>query len=164
MLPELPPLTLLQQRFLEARVLGPFIRTLQEELGVERANTIVQKAIARIASSQGQQMARQAGRNDLEAFKALARGRHGPGDLETEVLTDNAQEYTFRVVRCRFAEMYREMGLGDIGHLLSCARDFSFVQGFNPRIRLQRTQTIMQGFPFCDFSYRVEGESASPSE
>ncbi|MFN3974337.1 MAG: L-2-amino-thiazoline-4-carboxylic acid hydrolase [Dehalococcoidia bacterium] len=156
--PELPPLTLLQQRFIEARVLGPFIRTLQEELGVERANAIVQRAIARIAFAQGQLLARHTGRNDLDAFKTLSRGRHAPGDLEIEVVKDTPQEYTFRVVRCRFAEMYREMGLGDIGHLLSCNRDTAFVEGFNQRIRLRRTQTIMQGAPFCDFTYRVEGE------
>ncbi|GBD10732.1 hypothetical protein HRbin23_00377 [bacterium HR23] len=154
--PNLPHLTLLQQRCIEARVLGPVIRTLQEELGAERANAIIQKAIARIAYAQGQERARALGRNDLQAFKAMSTARHGSGDLEIQVVKDTPEEYTFRVVRCRFAEMYREMGLGDVGHLLSCNRDFAFVQGFNPRIRLVRTQTIMQGAPFCDFSYRVE--------
>ncbi|MCS7207265.1 MAG: L-2-amino-thiazoline-4-carboxylic acid hydrolase [Dehalococcoidia bacterium] len=161
--PELPRLTLLQQRTIEARVLGPFIRTLQEELGTERANAIVQKAIARIASAQGREQAQRLGRTTLADFKAMSKGRHGPGDLEIEVVKETETEYVFRVVRCRFAEMYREMGLGDIGHLLSCNRDFAFVEGFNPRIRLQRTQTIMQGAPFCDFAYRVV-EDTPPSD
>ena len=63
------------------------------------------------------------------------------------------QQYNYNVTRCRYAEMYREMGLGDIGHLLSCNRDASFVEGFAPEIRLDRDQTIMGGARCCTFRY-----------
>jgi len=52
--------------------------------------------------------------------------------------------------------MYREMGLGHIGHLLSCNRDSSFCIGYNPEMQLTRTQTIMEGAAFCDFRYRMK--------
>ena len=45
MLPELPEISLLQQRFLEARVLGPLIRAFQREVGAERAAEIAGRAI-----------------------------------------------------------------------------------------------------------------------
>jgi hypothetical protein len=54
--------------------------------------------------------------------------------------------------------MYREMGLSEIGHLLSCNRDGSFCEGYDDRIKLTRTQTIMQGASHCDFRYRIEDE------
>ena len=57
------------------------------------------------------------------------------------------------------AEMYRAMGLGEIGHLLSCQRDGTFCEGYDPRIKLQRTQTIMQGASHCDFDYTFEEDS-----
>jgi hypothetical protein len=41
-----------------------------------------------------------------------------------------------------------------LGPMLSCARDFALIEGFNPQIRLTRTQTLMEGAPFCDFRYR----------
>lgn len=63
------------------------------------------------------------------------------------------KSYVFDVVRCRYSEMYVEMGLGEIGHLLSCQRDGTFCQGYDPRLKLTRTQTIMQGASHCDFRY-----------
>ena len=36
------------------------------------------------------------------------------------------------------------MGLGDIGDILSCNRDGAFYEGYDPRIELTRTQTIMR--------------------
>ena len=36
-------------------------------------------------------------------------------------------------------------------NLLSCCRDFEIVKDFNRRMRLTRTQTIMEGKEICDF-------------
>ena len=57
------------------------------------------------------------------------------------------------MTRCKYAEMYHEMGLGDIGHLLSCNRDGTFCEGFHPDLKLQRDQTLMTGAPCCTFRY-----------
>jgi hypothetical protein len=65
--------------------------------------------------------------------------------MEMEVKEQTETSYVFNVTRCRYAEMYREMGLGDIGHLLSCQRDATFCEGYDKRLRLTRTHTIMQG-------------------
>jgi hypothetical protein len=56
--------------------------------------------------------------------------------------------------------MYRALGLADLGASLSCQRDYALVQGFNSEIELTRTQTIMEGAPFCDFRFRL-GEASS---
>ena len=164
--PEPPRLTLLQQRTIEARVLGPLIRAFQEELGAERANAIARRAIEGIARQRGRELAGRMGRDDLEAFVEVTNTWRGQGDLEIEVLERTPTRYSFNVTRCRFAEMYRELGLADLGGILSCGRDFVLCQGFSPRIRLRRTQTIMQGAPYCDFRYTctpAEGQGDAPS-
>jgi hypothetical protein len=51
--------------------------------------------------------------------------------------------------------MYARLGLAELGGLLSCARDAAMIDGFNPEIEFQRTQTIMEDAPHCDFRYRV---------
>ena len=153
MLPELPELRLLQQRYIEARVLGPLIRAFQHELGVETANRVASRAIAEIAREQGRELASRLQKNGLASFAKVAHSWRSQGNLDIEVLRSDASHHDFNVTRCRFAEMYREMGLGDLGYILSCSRDFSLVEGFNPNIELKRTQTIMQGAPFCDFRY-----------
>ena len=60
------------------------------------------------------------------------------------------------VTRCRYAEMYEELGLQELGYMLSCARDFAMIDGFNPRINLTRTQTIMEGANHCDFLFELK--------
>jgi hypothetical protein len=62
----------------------------------------------------------------------------------------------FNVRRCRYAESYRAMGLGDIGDILSCNRDGAFCEGYDFGIKLTRTQTIMGGASHCDFRYRSD--------
>jgi L-2-amino-thiazoline-4-carboxylic acid hydrolase-like protein len=60
--------------------------------------------------------------------------------------------------------MYRDMGLSEIGHLLSCQRDATFCEGYDKRMRLKRTQTIMQGASHCDFHYALVDEPKASSE
>ena len=81
------------------------------------------------------------------------------GALEVEVLEKTDEQFDFNVTRFRYAETYKEMGLGKIGHLLSCGRDGSFCKGYDPSIELDRGQTIMQGATHCDFRYRVQKTS-----
>lgn len=146
-------MSVLDRRRIEAQVLGPMVRAFQAEIGEARANEVVRRVIVGIAQEQGRALAQRVGRDDL---KGLAQGLEAwtrNGALELEVLEGSEARYSFNVTRCRYAEMYRELGMADLGFVLSCNRDFSLSQGFNPAMRLTRTQTIMQGAPFCDFRF-----------
>jgi hypothetical protein len=155
-----PKLTLLQRREIEARIVGPLILAVTEEMGQEKALALVRRVIADLARQGGADLARQLGEASLEAFaKGLDRWREG-GALEIDLLESNSERLSFNVTRCRYAEMYRALGLADLGSSLSCQRDFALVEGFSPDIRLTRTQTIMEGAPFCDFRFRA----AAPEE
>ncbi|HID5158149.1 TPA: L-2-amino-thiazoline-4-carboxylic acid hydrolase, partial [Klebsiella oxytoca] len=93
---------------------------------------------------------------DIRSFVALQYLWEKDNALEVKVLDADDQQYNYNVNRCRYAEMYHEMGLGEIGHLLSCARDDKFIVGYAPDVELTRTTTIMQGGKCCDFRYRVK--------
>jgi hypothetical protein len=152
---EPPNLPLLQQREVEARIVGPLVRAFAHELGPERTLSIVSGVIRELARERGAELARQLGEQTLEAFaSSLDRWREN-GALEIDVLVQSPSRLSFNVTRCRYAEMYRELGLGDLGASLSCQRDFTLAEGFNPAIELSRTQTIMEGAPFCDFRFRL---------
>ena len=81
------------------------------------------------------------------------------GALERDIIEQSDTRYRFNVTRCKYAEMYRDMGLGEIGHLLSCQRDGTFCEGYDKRLKLKRTQTIMQGASHCDFDYTIEKDA-----
>ena len=146
------PLPLLQQREIEVGVIAPLFRALAAEVGEPRARAIVGEVIRELAKGVG--CAAAAGGNNLEHLKRVVAKWTEGGALELTVLRDDAEAFEFNVTRCRFAEMYARLGCADLGELLSCARDAAAIDGFNPEIRFQRTQTIMEGAPHCDFRYR----------
>jgi len=70
-----------------------------------------------------------------------------------ETLEQTRDRLAFNVTRCRYAEMYEELGMRDIGGILSCGRDGEFCRGYAPDVELTRTRTIMEGASHCDFRY-----------
>ena len=148
---------MLERRRVEAEILGHVYAALKETQGAEIAAGVVAEAVRRSSIAQGQAMAAaQGGDTSLQSFVDLQPAWTRGGALETVARETTADRFSFDVVRCRYAEMYREMGLGEIGHLLSCQRDETFCQGYDPKLKLTRTQTLMQGADHCDFRYRYE--------
>ena len=152
-------LSVLERRRIEAGVLGPVLRAFQQEFGAERTNPIARKVITQIARQQGAEFADRIGKRDLKSFAANKEPWRRGGALEIDVLQSTSTEYSFNVTRCQYAEMYHEMGYGDLGDLFSCTRDFEFTNGFNPNVKLTRTQTIMQGASHCDFRYTTDADA-----
>ena len=153
-------LVILARRTIEAEIIAPIYDEMREAIGEERAREVLRKAIRRAAVAAGAGMARAASDAGLEGFKAVFPLWTKDGALEVEVLRDEPGAFDFDVKRCRYAETYRAMGLGAIGDVLSCDRDGAFCEGFDPRIELTRTRTIMGGSGHCDFRYRQRTEEA----
>jgi hypothetical protein len=153
-----PHLSLLHRRDIEAKIVGPLILGFIEAMGREAALEVVGRVIVGLAREGGADLATRLGDDSLEAFAgALDLWREG-GALEIDLLEQGPERLSFNVTRCRYAELYRALGLADLGGSLSCARDFALVEGFNPDITLERTQTIMEGAAYCDFRFRAKGE------
>lgn len=149
-------LSLLERRRIEAGVLVPVIRAMQQEFGEDAVNRVVGQTIREIARAQGEEVRR---RTNIENIADLKdRMKPGPiseGSLIVDVVEDDEARFGFNVTRCKFVEMYNEMGAGDLGFLLSCNRDFASFEGMAPDLEFARTQTRMQGASFCDFRYRT---------
>ena len=152
---ELAPM--LERRRVEAEILSHVYETVKAAHGVEAARKIVAESVRRSAIAQGKAMAdAQGGAPGLKGFEDIQPlWTHG-GTLEVAVREKGEKVFAFDVTRCRYAEMYKTMGLAEIGPLLSCQRDGSFCEGYDPRIKLTRTQTIMQGASHCDFRYESD--------
>ena len=152
-------LGILARRRIEAAIIAPIYNEMREAIGEEKARDILRRAIRRAAIDAGTEMASRAdGEADLESFKAILPLWTKDDALTIEVIDDKPGVFDFNVRRCRYAETYRAMGLGDIGDILSCNRDGAFCEGYDPRIKLTRTQTIMGGASHCDFRYRSSSE------
>ena len=147
-------LPILEQRRIEASIIKPIYEELKRELGEKDAKRILSSAIQRDAIDQGRAYAAdQDGPSSLLGFHALSSQWSANGALEIRTHDASESNLSYDVTRCRYAEMYREMGLAEIGHILSCGRDSTFCTGYDARIKLDRSQTIMQGASHCDFRF-----------
>ena len=150
-------LPILELRRIEANVIKPIYEEMVDRLGREQAQSILGSAIEKAAIEQGKTMADSTENGpSLRAFITLFERWKMGGALEVEVLHEADDQFDFNVTRCRYAEMYKDLDMGDIGNLLSCGRDGSFCTGYDPRIELDRGQTIMGGAGHCDFRYKFK--------
>lgn len=157
----------LEKRRLQAQVIKPIWEELVARLGHEQARDILDKAIRQAAIEEGRALAAASpgGDTSMPAFIRLYDHWKTGGALETTTLQATPERFDFDVTRCRYAEMYREMGLEAIGDLLSCNRDGTFVEGYNSDITMEREHTIMQGHGRCTFRYRMrQSEIPLPSD
>jgi hypothetical protein len=98
--------------------------------------------------------------NDFATFRA--EGRKKPDRFWEHVITSTIIEDTDRaieqrVTECLWAKTYREAEAADLGYILCCYPDFASATAFNPKLKLIRTKTLMQGHDCCNHRYVWEG-------
>ena len=142
----------LKRREIEARIVAPLLERLAAQFG-DGVYDIARDAIVDIARDQGAALAEHVGGDSLTDFATGLGAWSAEGALETTVVEMSDEAFGFDVTRCRYAEMYRSLGLEDLGATLSCNRDGALIEGFNPDVEFVRTQTIMAGASHCDFRF-----------
>ena len=145
----------LTRRDVEARILSPVIEALGKSFGRDQVLSVVQDTIVKIAREQGADLSKQMGGNSLRHFSESLKFWTRDDALSIQVIEESEEALSFNVIHCRYAEHYDSLGIRDLGTIFSCTRDFALIEGFNPDVSLTRTQTIMEGAPFCDFRYRL---------
>ncbi len=157
------PIPMFEQRRIEAMILKHVYDTLKASHGMEVAQKAIADAVRASSIEQAKEFAAKVGgKTSIQTFVDRQALWKLGGAMEMEVEEQTERSYVFKVTRCKYAEMYRDMGLGEIGHLLSCQRDATFCEGYDRRMRLKRTQTIMRGASHCDFHYTLVDEPKGP--
>ena len=156
--PAMDDMPILTRRRIEAEFAKGVYDEMTAELGPDAAKRILTNAIVKLARTSAAGFAAQApaGQPSLDHFRAIQSLWTAEDALRTDVIKSTDTEFHFNVVRCRYSEMYRDMGLADLGAVLSCNRDGAFCEGYDPKLKLERTQTLMGGAAHCDFRYKRE--------
>ena len=144
----------LLRRETEARILIPFLQDLFEVFG--KAKTL--GFIIQVAKKQGEELSKEYG-NTVDAFLETLSFWTKDKALEIDILEKSDSKLSFNVTRCKYAEMYNDMGINDLGAVLSCNRDASLIEGFNSKAKLERKETIMNGDKCCTFRYNFNNKS-----
>ena len=145
----------LLRREAEVRLLIPFLQDLYDEFGKEKILNILEKSVKNIAKQQGKDLSSEYGNNSTAFLKTLKFWKKN-GALEIKILEKSDSKLNFNVTRCKYAEMYKALGVNDLGAVLSCNRDASLIMGFNKNASLERKDTIMSGNNCCTFRYKFK--------
>ena len=147
--------SIIQQAKIQAQVLVPLVKALQAELGEERANALVRRALGGLYRRYGEEFWRTKSEKSLGKVMASAFATYAREDaLDYTVIEQSQDAFEIDVTGCRYAEFYKELGEPELGFLLVCTADFTTAEGFGEDIKLTRTQTIMRGASHCDFRYK----------
>lgn len=134
-----------------------FFTSMKNEIGEEKALAITKNVIDELAYENGKKLAKDLNGDTLKLFYKSLEPLVKNGWLEIEMLHESKNELSFKVTKCLFVKLYKNMEIHGLGKMLSCDRDFSMIKGFNKNIELHRTKTIMEGAKYCDFCFRYKG-------
>lgn len=147
----------LKRREIQAPIAACLIRGFASEMGLDRAIEVAMAAVQADGMEAGKEMAGRYGGNSMAELGRIVREVWAEDDaMVIENLEETADSLSFDVTRCGYAELYERLDMKELGFCLSCSRDEPFTRGFNPRMRLIRTQTLMEGAPLCDFRFVLE--------
>ena len=145
-------------REIQAPLVSALIQGFAREFGEDDALAIAREVIREDAIQSGRSLAERFSGNSLETLlKIVQEVWAEDGTMEVSNINISDRTLDFDVTSCRYAEMYKRLGIQGLGCLLSCSRDSPFLDGFNPEMELVRTKTIMEGADHCDFRYRKRG-------
>ena len=151
-----PKLTLLERTKIQAEVLVPLIRAMEDKLGREQAHRLVRDTLGGQVRESIRAATPSGGSRDTVEW--LLRFSQEGDALDLDRLDAAADEVNVNITRCEYAAFFSQLDEPELGFLLVCSLDYDIADGAG--VTLERSQTIMQGSDHCDF--RFKGVSPRP--
>jgi hypothetical protein len=136
----------------------PRMKALADDVGRDRLVEMLRKASWVVAEEDVREGLKKDPRNDLTTYTADLRN---PNPLFKHALTFDVVEDTpaaveVRVTECLWAKTICDADAADIGYACVCHPDSAAATAINPKMKLIRTKTLMQGKDCCDHRRVIE--------
>lgn len=86
-------------------------------------------------------------------WKTVSNGNYFSHVVTVDFPHETDTELQCRYTECLFAETFRKLGAEELGKIIGCDGDHVFIRTMNPRLRLERTKTLMEGHDECDHRF-----------
>ncbi len=142
-------------RFTYQKDFLPVMKALAGKLGPEKFIAGLRETVCELAAERMKRAP--IPRRDFAAFRANMKQMPPMyrAALQYEVLQETEDTLEYKVHGCLWAKTFREEGAGDIGAAYVCAADFAIAAAFNPKLKLEREKTLMEGHDCCHFKYTM---------
>ncbi|HLJ65716.1 MAG TPA: L-2-amino-thiazoline-4-carboxylic acid hydrolase [Stellaceae bacterium] len=151
-----PKLSLLDKTRIQTQVLVPVVRALRAELGQEKADAIVKRALREWSKALFAAIGDRIEGSPRRKWAALqaAWAQISEPEVTAEIRRHDRDAFDVDITQCRFAEFFRALGEPELGALLICEVDFDVTAAGGSEVSLTREQTLMQGAPSCTFRWK----------
>jgi hypothetical protein len=150
--------TLTNRQFLDTRYRDviTLAKALEKHMGTDKALAFLKKVKTQQMLERGKTQASQFPDDSLDSY--VEQFRAGYEDtLTMEIVQDTEKTFELKITECLWADTFHQAGAGEIGYAWICWGDYSWARGFNPKIRLVRDKTLMQGHAYCNHRYIWKG-------
>ena len=130
-----------------------FARFLQKEIGEERVIELIKKETEQRLHAQAKRDLKRLENSDFKSYISIFRDPGMLASLTMEIIEDTDKVFEIRITDCLAAESYLPYKAGDIGYAAVCWGDYNWATDFNPKIKLVRDKTLMQGHDCCNHKY-----------
>jgi predicted ArsR family transcriptional regulator len=151
-----PGTDLLSKVKIQAQVLVPLVRALRAELGEDKANALVKRALRDWSAELFADIGKEIDGAPRKKWAAMhtAMGEISEQEVTVEMRRQDREALEFDITSCKFAEFFRALGEPELGTLLLCSTDIDIAAAGGDQVEFSRTQTIMNGAKYCNFRYR----------
>ena len=142
-------------RYANAVVLA---RQLEKTIGKDRAHEIIRDAFYNdMTGMVKEELEEQGPVNKFADFVRMEKDENEQLNfrniVELTYLHESETELYLNVSRCLYAEVFKEMDAAELGYLIVCNPDHAYAQASHPRIKLRRSETLMEGHDCCDHTW-----------
>ncbi len=130
---------------------------LEKEWGKDKLIDFLKKNTKERMFQYGQNQAQKIGDNSMKAYVKQFRPPSYENLLTHEIVEDTDTVFEIKVTECIWAKTFIDAGIGDIGFAHICYGDYSWTEGFNPNMKMDRDKTLMQGQNCCNHRYSMVG-------
>ncbi|MFC1725442.1 L-2-amino-thiazoline-4-carboxylic acid hydrolase [candidate division KSB1 bacterium] len=129
-------------------------KTLIEELGEEKALEVIKKNTYKQLFARGQNQAKRAPDKGFRSYVDMFKAPVWNDTLTMEIVEDTDTAFELKVTECISAEICKAADFaGKPGFATVCYGDYAWAEGFNPKIKLVRDKTLMEGHKYCNHRY-----------
>lgn len=129
-------------------------KTLVEELGEKKALDILNKNTRKRSLKQGANQAKALQNNSFLAFTNIFKNPQWDNLMTHKIVEDTEKAFEMKVTECLVYEIFKAADFaGKLGFACVCYGDYGTAEGFNPKIKLVRDKTLMEGDSYCNHRY-----------
>ncbi len=129
-------------------------KAVQKRFGKEETIEVIKEWATEFNLERGRKQAERSPDRSLKTYtRMFANPKDWEGLLNLQVVEDSDTAFELKVSECLLAVNFIENDADDIGYAAVCWGDYAWAKGFNPKIKLVREKTLMQGQSCCNHRY-----------